>query len=51
MNAELNHLEEEDVLYQVSDEALEDTAGTGLENAGHFTLGSCTGFVSCPQAS
>jgi len=49
MNAVLNQHEEEAELYQVSDEALEAVAGTGLENAGHFTQGDCTGFVTCPS--
>ena len=43
----LDHTEEQVLAYDVSDEALE-TAGTGRENAGIYTLGSCTGYFSCP---
>jgi hypothetical protein len=40
-------LDEENLLiYEVSDEALE-TAG-GKEIAANFTLGSCTGLAECP---
>jgi hypothetical protein len=40
---------EEDVLTcEVSDEALEATAGTGKETAGNYTLGACTGLSVCP---
>jgi hypothetical protein len=41
---------EEDILtYEVSDESLEMAAGKGNEKAGNFTLGACTGFLSCPS--
>lgn len=39
-------IEEEILSYEVSDEALEATAGT--EQAG-YTLGSCTGLTVCPE--
>ncbi|HEY6860397.1 MAG TPA: hypothetical protein VI358_11500 [Pseudolabrys sp.] len=42
----LGTLEEEDLLYEVSDDALE-TAG-GNEIAGNYTLAACTGLSVCP---
>jgi len=44
----LDQVEEQLLVYDVSDESLETAAGTGMENAGLYTLGSCTGFISCP---
>jgi hypothetical protein len=44
----LDQIEEDILAYEVSDESLETAAGTGNEKAGNFTLGSCTGFISCP---
>ena len=38
--------EENLLIYEVSDEALE-TAG-GIEITANFTLGSCTGLSECP---
>jgi hypothetical protein len=42
---DFNQIEEVD--QEVTDEALEAAAGTGMESAGHYTAGDCTGFVSC----
>ncbi len=40
---------EEDIFtYEVSDEALEATAGTGKETAANYTFGACTGLSVCP---
>ena len=45
----LSTLHEEDLLtFEVSDEALETAAGTGMAEAANYTLASCTGFISCP---
>ena len=40
--------EEEILTYQVSDEALEISAGTGNGKAGHYTLYFCTALDLCP---
>jgi hypothetical protein len=42
----LGTFDEENLLYEVSDEALE-TAG-GNEIAGNYTLAACTGLSVCP---
>lgn len=43
------HQTEDDILfYEISDEALEATAGPGKETAGNFTLAACTGLSACP---
>jgi hypothetical protein len=39
--------EEIDCTWQVSDEAIEITAGADQEN-GYYTLGACTGLSVCP---
>jgi hypothetical protein len=44
----LDQVEEQILTFDVSDESLETAAGAGMENAGVYTLGSCTGFMSCP---
>ena len=44
----LDQTEEEILTYEVSDEALEATAGTGKEKAGNYTFGGCTGLSVCP---
>ena len=44
----LDQVEEQLLAYDVSDESLE-TAATAREHAGVYTLGSCTGFLSCPS--
>ena len=44
----LDQVEEQVLSYNVSDETLETAAGSGRENAGVYTLGSCTGYLSCP---
>jgi len=43
---ELDQIEEAILSCDVSDEALENAAGKA--EAANFTLGSCTGFYSCP---
>ena len=45
---ELNQIEEETLIYEVPDEAVESAAGTGREKAGNFTLGACSGLSVCP---
>jgi len=44
----LDQVEELVLTNEVSDESLETAAGAGRENTGLYTLGSCTGFISCP---
>jgi hypothetical protein len=44
----LEQAEREILAFEVSDEALEAAAATERENAGNYTLGSCTGFSVCP---
>ncbi|MGE5163779.1 MAG: hypothetical protein ACM3IH_07105 [Sphingobacteriales bacterium] len=44
----LEQTEEEMLIYEVSDEALETAAGTGREKAGSFTISLCTGLIGCP---
>jgi hypothetical protein len=39
--------EEDLIVYEISDEALETAAGIGMQNAG-YTLGFCTGLSACP---
>jgi hypothetical protein len=39
---------EEEILFEVSDEALEAAAGTN-EKAGAFTLAFCSGLDTCPS--
>ena len=51
MNAtsiELSQIEDEVRTNEVSDESLEAAAVAETLNAGNYTLGSCTGFISCP---
>lgn len=40
--------DEEIFAYDISDESLEIAAGSGADQAGIYTLGSCTGYYSCP---
>jgi hypothetical protein len=40
--------EQEVPAFEVSDEALEASAGTVGETAANYTLGSCTGLSVCP---
>jgi hypothetical protein len=42
--------EEQILAYDISDECLETAAGSGGEQAGIYTLGSCTGYYSCPPS-
>jgi hypothetical protein len=42
------HIEEE-ILIDVSDEALEAAAGSVKEKAGAFTLAFCSGLDTCPS--
>jgi hypothetical protein len=39
---------EEEILIDVSDEALEAAAGSVTEKAGAFTLAFCSGLDTCP---
>jgi len=41
---------EEDILIcELSDDALETAAGTGREKMGNFTISFCTGLFGCPS--
>jgi hypothetical protein len=40
---------EEDLSFEVSDEALEAAAGSIKEKAGAFTLAFCSGLDTCPS--
>jgi hypothetical protein len=40
--------EQDGLTYEVSDEALEATAGTDEARGSFYTLGGCTGLSSCP---
>ena len=42
--------EEQILAYEISDESLEIAAGSGTDQAGIYTLGSCTGYYSCPPS-
>ena len=42
---------EEDLSFEVSDEALEAAAGSVKEKAGAFTLSFCSGLDTCPSIS
>ena len=42
---------EEEILTDVSDEALEAAAGSVTEKAGAFTLAFCSGLDTCPSIS
>jgi hypothetical protein len=44
----IEQTEEEALAFDVSDEALEASAGTVRETAANYTLGACTGFSVCP---
>ncbi len=44
----LDQTEEEILACDVSDEALEVSAAEGMDNAGNYTFGSCTGLSVCP---
>jgi hypothetical protein len=45
-----NYIErEEDLSFEVSDEALEAAAGSIKEKAGAFTLAFCSGLDTCPS--
>ena len=43
----IEQTEQEVLVFEVSDEALEAAAGTANEKA-HFTLGACSGLSVCP---
>ena len=45
-----DHAEDQILACDVSDEALETAAGSGKDNSGVYTLGSCTGYFSCPPS-
>jgi hypothetical protein len=42
---------DEDLSFEVSDEALEAAAGSVKEKAGAFTLAFCSGLDTCPSVS
>ena len=44
----IEQTEERALAFEVSDEALEASAGTVGETAANYTLGSCTGLSVCP---
>jgi hypothetical protein len=44
----LDQTEQDILAYDVSDEALESTAVEGIDNAGNYTFGGCTGLSTCP---
>lgn len=44
----LDQTEKDILTYEISDEALEATAGNGKEKAAHYTFGACTGLSVCP---
>jgi hypothetical protein len=44
----IEQAEETALDFEVSDEALEASAGTVRETAANYTLGACTGFSVCP---
>jgi len=46
MTIGLDQTEENLLIYAVSDQALE--TAVGIEMAGNFTLGACTGLSECP---
>jgi hypothetical protein len=48
MTIGLEQTEEEMLIYEVSDEALESATGTGNEEAGNYTLYFCTALDLCP---
>jgi len=45
---ELEHTEKEILAFEVSDEALEATAGTSRQKAANYTLAACSGLSVCP---
>jgi hypothetical protein len=44
----LDRPEEEILTYEVSDEALETSAGTGTKQAGKYSIAWCTFLTGCP---
>ncbi|MGA2892332.1 MAG: hypothetical protein ABSE22_05640 [Xanthobacteraceae bacterium] len=46
--ARLDQTEEEMLTYEVSDEALENSAASVKKKAGAFTLSFCSGLDTCP---
>jgi hypothetical protein len=49
MTIGLEQTEEEMLTYEISDDALESTTGTGNEKAGNYTLYFCTALDLCPS--
>jgi hypothetical protein len=45
----IDHREEDVLICEISDEALEAAAGTVTEKAGAFTLAFCSGLDTCPS--
>lgn len=48
-NATIHAADEEALIFDVSDEALEAAAGSMTEKAGAFTMAFCSNVNSCPQ--
>ena len=49
---DLGQIEQTDeamLIYEVSDEAIENAAGSVKEKVGAFTLSFCSGFDTCPS--
>jgi hypothetical protein len=44
----IDQADEELLTFDISDEALEATAGTVREKAANYTLGACSGLSVCP---
>ena len=45
----IDHREEDVLICEISDEALEAAAGTTKDKAGSFTLSFCSGLDTCPS--
>lgn len=48
--SEFKLADEQILTYDVKDEDLETATGSRSEQAGVYTLGSCTGYFSCPPS-
>lgn len=48
MKDSIDQNEEEILVYEVSDDALEAAAGVGEDKAGNYTLAYCSGLSVCP---
>jgi hypothetical protein len=45
----IEQIDEAILIYDVSDEAIENAAGSAKEKAGAFTLAFCSGLDTCPS--